>query len=179
MPFQFIPTELPEVIEISPKIFDDNRGYFLEHYKRSEFFAAGITVDFVQDNFSVSQKNVIRGLHFQKSPKAQAKLVSVALGKVFDVAVDIRKDSPTFGKYVARELSSDNHHMLYIPAGFAHGFLALTDNCRLHYKVSAEYDSNLDAGILYNDPKLAIAWPVTEHAIISDKDRKLPLLRDI
>jgi len=180
MPFEFIRTEIPEVIIVKPKVFEDERGFFLETYKKSEFEKAGIDTDFVQDNHSKSVKNVLRGLHFQKTPKEQGKLVRCIKGRIFDVAVDIRKNSPTFGKWVGIELSGTNKLMLWIPKGFAHGFLTLSDEAEIIYKVSgAEYSPEHDAAIRWNDPEIGIKWPITDEPILSEKDKNAPLLREI
>ena len=146
-------------------------------YKKSEFHANGIPEEFVQDNHSLSKKNVIRGLHYQQMPKAQGKLVQVIHGAVWDVAVDIRKDSESFAKWISVELSEENNRMLYIPPGFAHGFAALTDNVHLVYKCTAEYDPALDTGIKWNDPDINITWPVKD-PLVSEKDAGLPLLKN-
>ena len=138
MPFEFKPQEIKDVILAEPKVFGDARGFFMETYKKSDFFANGIDVEFNQDNHSKSTKGVLRGLHFQKAPHAQAKLVRCSKGRIYDVAVDIRKGSSTFGKYVKVELSEENKRMLFIPAGFAHGFVALSDAVELLYKASEE-----------------------------------------
>jgi dTDP-4-dehydrorhamnose 3,5-epimerase len=174
MSFTFTPLSIPDVILIEPKVFTDDRGYFFESFKSTDFKKANLPTHFVQDNFSFSKKDVIRGLHYQKDPKAQGKLVSVLKGGVWDVAVDIRRESPTFLKWVAAELSDQNHAMLYILPGFAHGFISLTDDVHLLYKCTNEYDPQTDAGIRWNDPDIAIPWPVT-NPIISEKDRSLPL----
>ncbi len=182
MPFEFFKTEIPDIILIKPKVFEDERGFFLETYKRSEFIKAGIDVEFVQDNHSKSVKGVLRGLHFQKKPYAQGKLVRCIRGAIFDVAVDIRKGSPTFGKWVGFELSEKNKYMLWIPEGFAHGFLTISDEAEVIYKVSGgEYAPDYDAGINWNDPDIGIKWPVeeVEKIILSYKDKNLPLLRNI
>ncbi|MEZ0323909.1 MAG: dTDP-4-dehydrorhamnose 3,5-epimerase [Hydrogenothermaceae bacterium] len=182
MPFEFKMLEIPEVILIKPKVFKDERGFFLEVYKKSDFEKFGIDTDFIQDNHSGSVKGVLRGLHYQKHPKAQGKLVRCIKGKIFDVAVDIRKNSKTFGKYVFAELSEENKHILWIPKGFAHGFLTLSDYAEIIYKVSgAEYSPEHDAGIIYNDPDINIKWPLEEikEIILSEKDKKLPKLRDL
>ncbi len=182
MPFEFIETEIPEVILIKPKVFADDRGFFMETYKRSDFEKYGIDTDFVQDNHSKSVKGVLRGLHFQKEPFAQGKLVRCTKGKIFDVAVDIRKGSPTFGKWVGFELSEENKHIIWIPKGFAHGFLTLSDEAEVLYKVSGgEYSPEHDAGILWNDPDIGINWPLEgiEEVILSEKDKKQPLLKEI
>lgn len=175
MPFSFKPLSIPDVVLVEPKIFPDARGFFFESFKVSDFEKAGLPIRFVQDNFSFSKKDVIRGLHYQKHPKAQGKLVSILKGSVWDVAVDLRKGSPTFLKWVATELNDRNHAMLYIPPGFAHGFASLTEDVHLLYKCTSEYDPQADAGIRWDDPTLAIAWPVG-HPIISEKDRSLPLI---
>ena len=182
MPFEFIKTEIPEVILIKPKVFQDERGFFLETYKKSDFEKAGINAEFVQDNHSKSVKGVLRGLHFQKKPFAQGKLVRCVRGKIFDVAVDIRKGSPTFGKWVGYELSEENRYILWIPEGFAHGFLTLSEEAEVIYKVSGgEYSPQHDAGIIWNDPDINIKWPVNQvkEIILSEKDKKLPFLKDI
>ncbi len=177
MPFNFIRAEIDGLVIVEPRSFGDSRGFFLESYKKSEFASNGIDVEFKQDNHSFSTKGVLRGLHYQKSPAAQAKLVRVIKGAVWDVAVDIRRDSPTFKKWVAMELSEKNNTMFFIPEGFAHGFLALTDEVHLMYKCSNEYTPQCDAGIIWNDPEFAIKWPI-ENPLLSDKDIVLPLLKD-
>lgn len=170
MPFKFQPQAIEEVILVEPKVFGDARGFFMETYKKSDFFANGITVEFNQDNHSKSTKGVLRGLHFQKSPHGQAKLVRCSKGRIYDVAVDIRKDSPTFGKYVKVELSEENKKMLFIPEGFAHGFVALTDDVELLYKASGEYCPDADCGILWNDKDINIDWGIDFAPILSEKD---------
>ncbi len=176
MNFEFVKLEIPEVILIKPKVFEDARGFFMEAYKASVFAQAGINYAFVQDNHSKSKKGVLRGLHYQLEPKEQGKLVRCIKGKIWDVAVDIRRGSPTFGKWVAVELSEENQYMLWIPPGFAHGFLALED-CEIIYKCTEEYAPELDRGIIWNDPDIAIPWP-TDNPILSSKDAKLPRLKD-
>jgi len=175
MSFDFKKLDIPDLILIEPKIFDDERGYFLEIYKESEFSANGINTKFVQDYFSHSIHGVLRGLHYQRKPKEQAKLVSVISGEIFDVAVDIRKDSPTFGKWVSEILSEKNHKMLYIPEGFAHGFCTLSDTANVLYKVTNEYSPESEQGIIWNDPNISISWPI-QNPIVSEKDKKLPKL---
>ena len=175
MPFSFKPLSIPEVILVTPAVFPDDRGFFLEAFKVSDFAEAGLPTCFVQDNVSFSRKDVIRGLHYQKNPKAQGKLVSVLKGGVWDVAVDIRRQSPTFLEWVATELNDQSHAMLYIPPGFAHGFAALTGDVHLLYKCTSEYDPQADAGIRWDDPTIAVSWPVGR-PILSDKDRRLPLV---
>ena len=177
MPFTFKKLEISGVALIEAKIFPDNRGYFSENFKESDFVTNGITDKFVQDNFSHSIKGVLRGLHYQKSPKAQSKLVSVIKGEIFDVAVDIRQNSSTYGKWVAEILSEQNHKLLYIPEGFAHGFCVLSDEADVLYKVNQEYSSEHDRGILWSDKEVNIDWPLNDF-IISNKDKQLPLLKD-
>ncbi len=176
---EFIKSEIPEVILIKPQVYGDERGFFLESYKKSEFIANGIIEEFVQDNHSKSVFAVLRGLHYQLQPKAQAKLIKCIKGRIFDVAVDIRKDSSTYGKWVGYELSEENKFMLYIPVGFAHGFLALSSECELIYKTTGEYSQEHDRGILFNDSSIGINWPKIEgDLILSEKDRNQPLLKD-
>jgi len=182
MPFEFERLEIPDVILVKPKVFKDSRGFFLETYKESDFVKAGITNKFVQDNHSMSVKGVLRGIHYQKKPAVQGKLVRCIKGAIFDVAVDIRKGSPTFGKWVVVILSEENHYMLWIPPGFAHGFLTLSDRAEVIYKVSdSEYSPEHDAGIIWNDPDIGIKWPLEEvgEVILSEKDSKLPRLREL
>jgi len=176
MPFDFRPLTLSGVVLIEPKVFKDGRGRFLETYKHSDFARAGITGHFVQDNFSASAAGVLRGLHYQKQPKAQGKLVRCMKGRILDVAVDIRKGSPTYGRWLTEELSEENNRMLYIPPGFAHGFLTMSDAAEMLYKCTDEYAPDLDRGIIWNDPDLGIAWPVRE-PLLSEKDAALPVLR--
>jgi len=175
MPFSFKRLSIPEVILVEPKVFPDERGFFLESFKESIFQENGITTKFVQDNYSHSIKGVLRGLHYQKNPKAQAKLVTAIRGEIFDVAVDIRKNSPTYGKWVGEILSEQNHKSLYVPEGFAHGFLCLSDEADVVYKVNEEYSAENDRGMLWNDPVVGVKWPV-ENPIISEKDKQQPLL---
>ena len=177
MPFSFTPLDIPSVILIEPKIYLDDRGFFFESFKTSDFEKANVPTHFLQDNFSFSKKDVIRGLHYQKNPKAQGKLVSVLNGHVWDVAVDIRRESRTFLKWVAAELNANNHAMLYIPPGFAHGFMSLTEDVHLLYKCTNEYDPQSDAGVRWNDPDIAIPWPAG-NPIVSAKDAALPLLQE-
>lgn len=178
MPFTFKRLSIPEVILIESKSFPDDRGFFLENFKESDFTAGGIDAKFVQDNYSHSVKSVLRGLHYQTNPKAQAKLVSALQGEIFDVAVDIRKGSPTFGKWISEILSGENHKSLFIPEGFAHGFCVLSEKADVLYKVNQEYSVKHDRGLLWNDTTLDIKWP-TDKPIISEKDNQLPLFKNI
>ncbi len=177
MPFLITPLQIPEVILIKPRVFPDARGFFLETYKLSDFQANGISETFVQDNHSRSARGVLRGLHFQNPPGAQGKLVRAVRGVIFDVAVDIRPASSTFGQWVGEILSDENHHMLYIPPGFAHGFLVLSEVADVSYKVTAEYAPALDSGIIWNDPTIAIQWPIPT-PLLSPKDATLPPLQE-
>src|SRR3989338_4022761 len=177
MPFTFKRLQIPDVILIEPKTFSDNRGFFFESYKESDFVSNGINKKFIQDNFSHSIHGVIRGLHYQKIPKAQAKLVTVLNGKIFDVAVDIRKNSPTYGKWIGEILSADNHKLIYIPEGFAHGFCVLSQEADVSYKVNNEYSPENEKGIIWNDPKINISWPI-KNPIISNKDNELLTLEN-
>lgn len=180
MPFTFTKAPIEGLVIIEPKAFPDERGFFMENYKQSDFEKAGILGPFVQDNHSRSKRGVLRGLHFQRPPYAQGKLVRVSRGRAWDVAVDLRKASPTFGKYFALELSESNRLMFWIPAGFAHGFLALEDDTELQYKCTAEYDAASDGGLRWNDPDIAIAWPdIGIPPLVSAKDVALPSLREV
>jgi len=174
-------TVIPEVRLITPPRFSDNRGFFSEVYNKQRLADAGIVVDFVQDNHSRSvAAGTVRGLHFQAQPFAQAKLIRVVRGRIFDVAVDIRRSSPTFGRHVSVELSAENGQQLFVPIGFAHGFCTLEPDTEIEYKVSAYYSAPHDCGLSWNDPALDIAWPVDPtQAVLSDKDRRLPCLADL
>lgn len=172
-------TEIKGVFVIEPKVFNDARGYFMEAWKKEEFEAHVGKVDFLQDNESKSSYGVLRGLHYQKGDSSQAKLVRVIKGKVLDVAVDIRRSSPTFGRHVMVELSEYNKRQFFIPRGFAHGFLVLSDEAIFTYKVDNPYAPQQDAGIRWNDPDLAIEWPIDPKEVLtSEKDLKQPLLKD-
>ncbi len=177
MTFRFQRLEIPEIILIEGQNLRDARGFFRETYKQSEFAANGIPFTFVQDNHSHSVRGVIRGLHYQKNPRAQGKLVIVSTGEIFDVAVDIRKGSPTYGKWVEKVLSVDNGCLLYVPPGFAHGFCVLSAEADVMYKVTTEYAPELDRGIVWNDPAIGIRWPVPRPTL-SPKDAALPRLKD-
>lgn len=177
MPFNFQRLEIADVVLIEARAFGDARGYFKETYQQSEFEANGIPWAFVQDNLSHSTRGVLRGLHYQKDPSAQGKLVSVVRGEIFDVAVDIRTGSPTYGQWVARTLSDRNHWLMYTPAGFAHGFVVLSEEAEVAYKTTSPYAPEVDRGILWNDPALGIAWPIGD-PVLSPKDAALPLLAE-
>ncbi len=177
MPFSFSNLEIPEVKLVTANFYLDKRGYFFESFKESEFTLNGIKTRFVQDNFSHSIKGVLRGLHYQKNPKAQAKLVTALRGEIFDVAVDIRKNSPTYGKWVGEILSEINHNSLYIPEGFAHGFCVLSECADVLYKVTQEYSPKDERGIIWNDPEIDINWPI-DKPILQEKDSALPVLKN-
>jgi len=177
LPFTFTKLSIPDVILIEAKPFPDERGFFLESFKESSFIANGISTKFVQDNFSHSVKGVLRGFHYQKNPKAQAKLVTTLRGEIFDVVVDIRKGSSTCGKWIGETLSEQNHKLLYIPEGFAHGYCVLSDKADIFYKVNKEYSPEHDGGFIWNDPEIDVKWPV-EKPIVSKKDQKLPILKN-
>jgi len=180
MPFTFEKTPIEGLILITPKLFSDDRGFFFESYKKSDYEIAGISEDFVQDNHSFSVKDSIRGLHFQKNPYAQGKLVRCITGTVWDIAVDLRKNSNSFGKYFSIELSEDNKRMFYIPPGFAHGFAVLSERAEFLYKCTAEYAPQSDCGIIWNDPDLGIKWPIRkEDAVLSQKDLSLKSLSQL
>lgn len=176
-----IKTDIEGVLIIEPRVFGDERGYFFESFNEERFRAVtGLDIRFVQDNESKSRKGVLRGLHFQREPYAQAKLVRVVRGKVLDVAVDIRKGSPTLGKYVAVELSGDNHRQLFIPKGFAHGYVVLEDDTIFQYKCDEFYHPEAEGGIAWNDPEIGIDWGVAENEVIlSEKDKNRPTLNEI
>ncbi len=177
MPFVFEPLSIDGLVLVKPRVFPDSRGYFYETYKMSEFAGAGIRLPFVQDNHSFSSKGVLRGLHFQKTPSAQGKLVRAVEGRIWDVAVDLRANSPTLGKWEGIELSGETGFMLWIPPGFAHGFVVLSETVHLLYKCTNEYDSGTESGIRWNDPDLAVAWPETDVSV-SPRDAGLGWFRD-
>ena len=170
-------TSLPGVLLIEPKVFGDARGFFLESWNRRTFAERGLDIDFVQDNHSRSSRGVLRGLHYQLNDP-QGKLVRVTQGRVFDVAVDMRRSSPHFGQWVGHELSADNHHMLWIPPGFAHGFLVLSESADFLYRTTAYYAPQWDRGVRWDDPDIGVEWPLEGVPVLSDKDRILPLLKD-
>ncbi len=174
-------TDIAGVLILRPQKHGDHRGFFSETFKASALKDAGVAVEWVQDNHSFSTtRGVVRGLHFQRAPKAQAKLLRVIRGAILDVAVDIRKGSPTYGQHVAVELSAENWTQFYVPAGFAHGFCTLTENCDVLYKVSAEYGPAEEGGVLWNDPDLGIKWPIgAEQATLSARDREWPAFKQL
>lgn len=174
------PLAIPDVLLIEPKVFGDDRGFFYESFNQRAFAeATGLDLCFVQDNHSKSARNVLRGLHYQLPPREQGKLVRVVAGEVFDVAVDIRRDSPTFGRWVGEVLSADNKRQLWIPPGFAHGFLTLSESAEFLYKTTDYYVPESERGIVWNDPLLAIVWPLLERPILSARDAAAPELREI
>jgi dTDP-4-dehydrorhamnose 3,5-epimerase len=174
-----IETSLPGVKVIEPKVFGDHRGWFMETYSTKIFKEAEIDIHFVQDNQSFSAtKGTLRGLHYQLNPKAQTKLVRCTKGAIFDVAVDIRKGSHTFGKWIGIELSADNKKQLLIPKGFAHGFMTLTNDVEVQYKVDELYAPECDRGIIWNDPEIGIEWPIDITPVLSAKDEKAPTLKE-
>lgn len=176
-----VETAIPAVKVLTPKKFGDHRGFFSETYNKKRLTDAGINLDFVQDNHSLSaERGVVRGLHFQLPPFGQDKLVRVTKGRIFDVAVDLRKSSPTFGKHVAIELSAENWKQLLVPIGFAHGFVTLEPNTEVIYKVTNYYSPQHDRGLLWNDPALGITWPISAaEAVLSDKDKVQPRMADL
>jgi dTDP-4-dehydrorhamnose 3,5-epimerase len=175
----FIQTPIQDLLVFEPKVIEDSRGYFFESFNLKNFLAEGIEINFVQDNQSLSLYGVIRGLHYQLQPHPQVKLIRVLAGKILDVAVDIRKGSPTFGKSFSIELSAENKKQLFIPAGFAHGFSVLSERAEVLYKCDSFYNRESEAGILHNDPSLGIDWRIPAgKQIVSEKDSKLPLFAD-
>ena len=181
MPFIFKKTPIKDLIVIEPRVFKDERGFFMETYKYSEFNEAGITESFFQDNHSFSLKGVLRGLHFQSEPHSQGKLVRVVKGAVWDVGVDLRPASATYKQWYGLELNEENNKMFYIPPGFAHGFLTYRDNTHFLYKCTTEYAPESDGGIRWNDPDIAVDWPLESGVIpdVSEKDAILPYLKDL
>ena len=177
IPFEFSHAEIPDIVLIQARPVEDSRGFFMETYKRSDFAAHGIAEIFVQSNHSRSAGGILRGLHYQKHPKAQGKLVRTVFGSVFDVAVDMRRGSPTYGKWVGIALSADHRTMLYVPPGFAHGFCVISEVAEVLYMTTEEYAPGCEAGVLWNDPELAIDWPIA-HPKLSERDRNWPRLRD-
>lgn len=178
--FKFIETKISDLYIIEPEVYGDDRGYFMETYNKKDFFEAGLTMEFVQDNESKSKRGVLRGLHFQVE-HPQGKLVRVSKGEVFDVAVDLREGSPTFGKWMGAILSEENKKQFYIPEGFAHGFLVLSEEAVFNYKCSDYYYPEYDSGVLWNDESIGVNWPIDniEEIILSDKDKVQKRLRDL
>lgn len=176
---EIVPTEIPDVLIIKPQVFTDERGYFFESYNREKFIAAGIDVNFVQDNESKSMEGVLRGLHFQKPPFAQGKLVRVMRGAVLDVAVDLRAGSPWYGKWAAIELTEHNKWMYWIPPGFAHGFLTLDDNTVFFYKCTNVYNKESEGSVRWNDPELNINWGSGIQPVLSGKDQVAPMFAEL
>lgn len=175
---KFIKTEIKDLLVVEPNVFGDNRGWFSESYNQQVFKDNGIDITFVQDNHSFSaQKGVLRGIHFQNQPYPQTKLVRCTKGRIWDVAVDLRKSSPTYLKWFGIELTAENHKMLLVPQGFGHGFVTLEENCEVQYKVDNVYDKASDRSIKYNDPQINIDWPIKD-VILSEKDIKAPYLKD-
>lgn len=172
-----IPTELPGVVVIEPQVFGDNRGFFMESWNSKRYSPLGVAEAFVQDNVSFSARGVLRGLHFQ-NPKGQGKLVSVLQGEVFDVAVDVRRGSPTFGRWHGAILSAENKHQMYIPPGFAHGFLVTSETALFTYKCSEFYDPTCEISLSWNDPDIGIQWPIAA-PVLSKKDQDAPRLKDL
>ena len=177
MPFSFKRLDIPDVILVKSQAFSDERGFFMEIFKESVFNTNGIKTRFVQDNYSYSTRGALRGLHYQKDPKAQVKIVMAITGEIFDVAVDIRKGSPTYGRWVSAILSDKNHNLLYVPEGFAHGFCVTSDKADVLYKVSSEYSPEHEQGILWNDPELDVKWP-TDKPVMIKKDLEFPILKN-
>ena len=175
---EIIETKIPDLVIIKPAVFKDDRGYFFESYNKEKFLSKGIDQNFVQDNESKSMKGVLRGLHFQKRPYSQGKLVRVMKGAVLDVAVDIRKNSPTYGQWESIVLTDDNKFMYWIPPGFAHGFVTLEDNTVFFYKCTNVYNKESEGSLLWNDPTLNINWGDITDPILSEKDREAPLFKD-
>lgn len=173
----FLPTELPGVTLIEPEVFQDARGFFLESYHQAKFAAAGLDVTFVQDNHSRSVRGALRGLHAQRR-RPQGKLVRVIAGEIFDVVVDIRPDSPTFGRWLGVVLSAENFRQLYVPPGFVHGFCVVGDAAEVLYKCTAPYDPTDEIGVVWNDPEIGVDWPIRS-PLLSEKDRRLPTLREL
>ena len=173
---RFVPTEIPDVIDVFPDVFGDRRGYFLETWQEQRYAENGITLPFVQDNESRSKRGVLRGLHYQIA-QPQGKLVRVIEGEVYDVAVDIRRGSPTFGKWVGRTLDGERKNQLWVPPGFAHGFVVLSETCIFSYKCTDYYNPQDEGGIIWNDPTIGIDWPIDSNdVLLSEKDGNLPSL---
>lgn len=179
MPFEFEKLGIEGLVLIKPRVFGDSRGFFMESYKKSDFVQNGITCEFIQDNHSKSIKGVLRGLHYQAKPKFQAKLIRCTKGKIYDIAVDLRKDSSTFGKWLKVELSEENNSLLFIPEGFAHGFVVVSDEAELIYKTNVEFSPEHDRGILWCDKDINVDWSIDFEPTLSDKDKVQPKFSEI
>lgn len=179
MAFKFEKLSIEDVILIKPEKYCDERGFFMETYKKSDFIKAGIKEDFIQDNFSKSKEKVLRGLHYQIKPYLQSKLIRCTKGKILDIAVDLRENSKTFKKYIKAVLSEENSNILYVPKGFAHGFLTLSKEAEINYKTSSEFNPLADRGILWSDEDINIDWGIDFEPILSDKDKNLPKSKEI
>jgi len=177
MPFTFKQLEIPGLVLVEPRRFGDDRGFFMELFKSSDFAGHGLPPAFVQDNLSHSTRSVLRGLHYQVQPRAQGKLLMALSGRIFDVAVDIRHGSPTYLRWLGLELTAENGLMFYVPPGFAHGFCVLSDSATLLYKVTDEYDPDCERGIIWNDPQIGVDWPIAE-PLLSPRDVGLPPLHE-
>lgn len=177
MPFTSMKLGIPDCVLIEPKIFPDSRGYFAEVYKNTDFSFLGIKKPIAQINYSRSSKNVLRGMHYQNNPMAQGKMMQVISGEIFDVAVDIRRGSPTYGKWVAEKLSSENLKILYIPEGFAHGFCVLSDTATITYYCTNTYSPQDERGFRWDDPEVKISWPIS-YPVVSERDSKFPSFKD-
>lgn len=178
MPVTVTPLELEGIYLVTPRIFKDSRGYFFETFKESDLKAGGLDLRFVQENHSASSKGVLRGLHYQRAPKAQGKLVRCVVGSILDVVVDVREDSPTCGQHLSVELSAENRQQLYVAPGFAHGFCVLSDYAEITYLVTNEYSPKDEGGVIWNDPALNITWPLAE-PLVSEKDQVLPAFQPL
>jgi len=179
MSFEFVKQKIEDVILIKPKAYEDNRGFFMESYKKSDFTANGINKDFIQENHSYSNSKVLRGLHYQIKPFSQAKLIKCIKGSIYDIALDIRPNSATFKQYIKVELSEENKQMLYIPEGFAHGFVVMSENAQIIYKTTKEYNPISERGIFWNDKDININWEIDFEPILSKKDENLPKFNEI
>jgi len=177
MPFVFEQTAIHGLILVKPKVFGDQRGFFKELFKASDFEQVGLPARFCQDNLSFSRRGVLRGLHYQLPPHAQGKLVTCLQGEIYDVALDLRRSSPTFGRWLAVHLSGENHQLLYLPPGLAHGFQVLSEEALVFYKCTAEYAPEAEAGVIWNDPELAIPWPLSP-PVLSERDQRWPSFRE-
>lgn len=178
MPFTFERLDLPDVVLVRPRTFGDHRGFFRETFKATDFASAGLPVEFLQDNMSFSRRGTVRGLHFQVPPHEQGKLVQCVRGRIWDVAVDIRPNSETFGRWVSAELAEEGGEALFVPEGFAHGFQVLSEEALVSYKCTREFNAPAEGALRWNDPDLAVAWPLAAEAIVSDRDASSPWLRE-